>query len=337
MLRKNIKTKLAGKFMSWVKSIEDDNVRKLVQENSVITGGAIVSLLQDQEPNDYDIYFKNFETTFAVAQYYTKKWNKSHPKKLVTLQVIDEETNEKTFEQEFEETHGMFTIGSLDLPKLGSSKKRVKVFVQSLGIHKHKKEDEEKPTQEEQEEEKAKKYKPVFMSPNAITLADGIQVIIRFYGSIKEIHESFDYVHCTNSWEPDPNGAYWNKKELLRTGKLNLKTEALAAIMTKELRYIGSKYPIASVLRMRKFIARDMTINAGQVLKMVFQIQDLNLKDTKVLEDQLTGVDLFYMQQVLDIIGNKKMDDPLFNFDSTYMIKVVEEIFDKSEQEDEVE
>ena len=318
MLKKNIKTKLAGKFMSWLNSIEDDNVRKLVQENSVVTGGAIVSLLQDQEPNDYDIYFKNYETVLAVAKYYVEKWNKSHPRKPVGIRLLGENGEERNDE--------VFPI---------EEKKRVKIWVQSLGIQKHT-QDDDKPAEEETEEE-PKKYKPVFMSPNAITLSDGIQLIIRFYGTIEEIHSSFDYVHCTNSWEPDPKGSYWNKKELLRTGKLNLKTDALAAIMTKELRYFGSKYPIASILRMRKFISRGYTINAGQVLKMVFQIQELNLKDVKVLEDQLTGVDLFYMQQVLDIIEDKKVQDPLFNFDSAYMIKVVEEIFDKSEQEDEVE
>lgn len=307
MLTKNIKTKLAGKFMSWLNSIEDDNVRKLAQVNSVITGGAIVSLLQDQEPNDYDIYFSNFETTLAVAKYYTDKWNNSHTGKPVSIQIMDEE-----------------------IPK------RVKVFVQSLGIQKHTKADETK-SEETKEEEKETKYKPVFMSPNAITLSNGVQLIIRFYGTIGEIHESFDYAHCMCSWVPDPKGSYWNKKELLRTGKLNLPSDALTAILTKELRYIGSKYPIASILRMRKFISRGYVINAAQILKMVFQIQDFNLKDVKVLEDQLTGVDLFYMQQVLDIIGKKKMSDPNFNFDSTYLIKVVEEIFDKSEQEDEVE
>lgn len=306
--------------MSWVNSIEDDNVRKLVQENSVVTGGAIVSLLQDQEPNDYDVYFKNYETVLAVAKYYVEKWNSTHPRKPVGIKILGEDSEERNDE--------VFPV---------EEKKRVKIWVQSIGIQKHTQSDEEKPTQEEQEAEKAKKYKPVFMSPNAVTLSDGIQVIIRFYGTIEDIHSSFDFVHCTNSWEPDPNGAYWNKKELLRTGKLNLKTDALAAIMTKELRYIGSKYPIASVLRMRKFISRGYTCNAGQVLKMIFQIQDLDLKNVKVLEDQLTGVDLFYMQQVLDIIEDKKVQDPLFNFDSAYMVKVVEEIFDKSEQEDEVE
>lgn len=334
MLKKNIKTKLAGKFMSWVNSIEDENVKKLVQENSVVTGGAIVSLLQDQEPNDYDVYFKNYETVLAVAKYYVEKWNKTHTRKPVGIRLVNEQGEEK-----FEDEHGDYELDyGLEeiVPK--KEKKRVKIWVQSLGIQKHTQSDEEKPVEDNSgEEEKPAKYKPVFMSPNAITLSDGIQVIIRFYGTIDEIHESFDYVHCTNSWEPDPQGAYWNKKELLRTGKLNLKTDALTAIMTKELRYIGSKYPIASVLRMRKFISRGYTINAGQVLKMIFQIQDLDLKNVKVLEDQLTGVDLFYMQQVLDIIEDKKVQDPLFNFDSAYMVKVVEEIFDKSEQEDEVE
>ena len=128
----------------------------------------------------------------------------------------------------------------------------------------------------ETEHDQGPKYRPVFMSTNAITLSGKIQIILRFYGDPDEIHKNYDYVHCTN---------YWESKE----GKLTLRQPALEALMARELRYVGSKNPICSMIRMRKFIRRGWQINAGQILKMVMQISELDLKDIRVLEDHLTG------------------------------------------------
>jgi hypothetical protein len=43
-------------------------------------------------------------------------------------------------------------------------------------------------------------FRPVFMSTNAITLSDKIQIVLRFYGEADTIHENYDFVHCTNYW-----------------------------------------------------------------------------------------------------------------------------------------
>lgn len=75
--------------------------------------------------------------------------------------------------------------------------------------------------------------------------------MVRFHGDPAEIHENYDFVHCTNYWTS------WERR-------VTLNQQALECIMTKELRYIGSKYPVASVFRVRKFIERGWTIGAGQ-------------------------------------------------------------------------
>ena len=70
MNRKVIKSILAKTHRKFVESIKDDVVKELVNKNSIITGGAIVSLLTDEEVNDYDYYFTDKETCLAVANYY---------------------------------------------------------------------------------------------------------------------------------------------------------------------------------------------------------------------------------------------------------------------------
>jgi hypothetical protein len=138
----------------------------------------------------------------------------------------------------------------------------------------------------EEENSTVERFRPVFLSANAITLSDKIQIVIRFYGDAEEIHKNYDFVHCTN---------YWTSKERV----LVLKQDALEAILARELRYVGSKYPLASIIRTRKFIKRNWSINAGQYLKMAFQISKLDLSDVNVLEDQLTGVDLLYFESLI--------------------------------------
>lgn len=165
-----------------------------------------------------------------------------------------------------------------------------------------------------EEEEQKPRYRPVFMTSNAITLSDKIQLVIRFYGSPEEIHSTYDFVHCT---------CYW----VSGTGELVLPNEALQAILAKELVYKGSKYPIASVIRTRKFIQRGWVINAGQYLKMCMQVSELDLKDPVVLEDQLVDVDFAYFQQIIDYLRERKERDKGFEITAAYITEIVDSIF----------
>lgn len=296
MSRRAIKQKLTQKFNAWVKSIADEEVKKLVKTNAFITGGAIVSLLNREEPNDYDIYFLNKETALAVAKYYADEWNKTH-KRHVTA----------------------------DAPEDG----RVRMYVRSAGIASEADEDAaelaNKPEVTEEDLDEAKRnrkdYRPVFISTNAISLSEGVQLVIRFFGSPEEVHRSFDFAHTKCYYIP-------SKKELV------LPPAALESIIMKGLVYEGSLYPIASILRSKKFIKRGWSCNAGQYLKMILQVQNLNLTNPHVLEDQLTGVDYFYFSQVIHIIQAKLVDEPDFKLDSSYLISVVEKVFDGAEDEE---
>jgi hypothetical protein len=154
-------------------------------------------------------------------------------------------------------------------------------------------------------------FKPIFLSSNAITLTGDVQLVIRFYGDPATIHENYDFVHCTNYWTS------WEKKVVVNE-------KALEALLTKELIYVGSKYPLASVCRIRKFITRGWHINAGQLLKILFQLNSLNLNDYKVLEDQLMGVDMAYFAEILSKLHEK---DPE-TIDATYLANLIDEVFE---------
>ena len=134
--------------------------------------------------------------------------------------------------------------------------------------------------------------------------------MIRFWGEPDEIHKNYDFAHCTN---------WWARKDNI----LQLKPEAMEALLARELRYMGSLYPLCSLIRIRKFIARGWTINAGQILKMAMQLNDLDLKDVRVLEDQLTGVDTTYFWEII----NRLKDVDPERVDSGYLMTIIDRVF----------
>ena len=76
-------------------------------------------------------------------------------------------------------------------------------------------------------------------------------------------------------------------------------------------------------MRIRKFIKRGWNINAGQILKAVVQLQEVDLFNPEVLEDQLTGVDSAYF---VEIIAKVKAKDPE-KINGAYLIEIVDRMF----------
>ena len=60
-----------------------------------------------------------------------------------------------------------------------------------------------------------------------------------------------------------------------------------------------------------------------QIVKMALQISDLDLKNTDVLENQLTGVDVAYFAELL---AKVRADDPE-KINSAYLIEIIDRMF----------
>lgn len=316
MKSKTIKSVLRRKFSAFTASITDESVRKLVEENTIITGGSIASMLLKEKVNDYDLYFRTGESTFAVAQYFVELFKKSPPPKLRGGEIYVANANREPLRK---------WDDFLD--------DRIRIVVQSAGVAGEKSANAEYEYFEGDDqsgddteafldvaadtaEDSAAKppYRPVFLSSNAITLSDRIQLVIRFFGEPDTIHENYDFVHCMNYWTS------WD-------GKLELHPEALECLLARELRYVGSRYPLCSVIRTRKFLRRGWSINAGQYLKMLLQVGDLDLSDINVLEDQLVGVDTAYFEEVIRLMREHMTKTGAKELDRTYLAQVIDRIF----------
>src|SRR5690606_32384559 len=154
------------------------------------------------------------------------------------------------------------------------------------------------------------KYRPVFMTGHAVTLSDDIQLCIRFTGPIEEVVPQFDFAHSQLAYD------YANNQLVV------IDPTSLQCLLSKELYYTGSKYPLAALFRVRKFLERGFRINAGQILKIAFEVNELDLDDVTVLEEQLIGVDLAYFGELLREI--KQNERPI---DAVYIAELVDRIF----------
>lgn len=312
MKAKTIKQALRKKVDQWIATVENESLRDLLKKNVIVTGGAIASMLTGEQVNDYDVYFATRECAYRVAKYYVGRFKAGKRNGIECgISVVESEDRVQVVIQ----SAGIASEGGTDKPyeyfearEDGAAAEYVGAVMEDPGEMEDKTQELRKRINDEQAEERD--YRPVFMSTHAITLSGKIQVVLRFFGPPDKIHENYDYVHCTN---------YWTSKD----DELVLRPAALESLITKELRYVGSKYPICSLIRIRKFVRRGWTINAGQILKMAMQVNKLNLDDMEVLRDQLTGVDAAYFCELITKL--KEKDTQKVN--SAYLIEIIDRMF----------
>ncbi len=269
MNRKVISEKLLSKFDEWLDSIKDSSVKKVVKENTIITGGCIASMFLKEKVNDFDFYFRTQEAAYIVAEYYTDILNRALLRKIRVRK---------------------------QLKKVGDS---VNIFIRGNGIL-------------ETEKKEGEIYYPIFVTNNAITLSENIQCIIRFVGEPEKICDEFDFVHITNYW------CSWERK-------LVINSKAIESLLNKELIYKGSKFSIATLFRVRKFLARGWNISIAQLLKLSYDINELDLENFDSLEDQLVGVDVTYLS---DFIVELKSKSERRKLDKKYVTEILTRMFD---------
>lgn len=323
MKAKTIKKVIRAKIDNWLASIEDEEVKKIAEKNTIVTGGCLASMLLGEPVNDFDLYFKSRDAALAVARYYVARFKPVNAKGIGCDIFVDDSDSERVKVKI--QSSGIASEGGSDEPYsyfesrpdndssasnfVGETMGDEEGILNSAGQIEDKYEELEEKALQADDDGKPK-FRPVFMSTNAITLSNRVQIVLRFFGEPEEIHKNYDFVHCTNYWSS------WDSE-------LTLRQDALECLLSRELRYVGSKYPVCSIIRLRKFIRRGWVINAGQILKMIMQIQDFDLKNPLVLQDQLTGVDAAYFVQLMSKLKEK---DPE-KIDTAYLVEIIDRMF----------
>lgn len=305
MQTKTISKTIQAKINAWVESINDTQLRHDVKNNILVSGGSIASMFLNEEVNDYDVYFTDRKVLLAICNYYTKGHEGN-------IKVLDGHHREDYIE----EYRGGVTMKEfLERPGHKASVLRnlkdeqVKLYMHQKGGG-HRVEEKRKDA-----DGKELPFQPSYFSPNAISLTDDLQIVIRFCGTPDEVHKTFDYIHATNYWIPS-KGVITN-------------LEAVESLLTKQLKYQGSFYPLTSIIRMKKFVKRGFNIGAGEMLKMIFQVSLLDLTDMDVLEDQLIGVDVAYFEVLINALRERKENDSSFVLTTDYLCELIDRIFNQ--------
>ena len=305
---KTIKQNITAKLNEWLATIKDQTLRDDLKKNILVSGGCITSMLLNEQVNDYDIYIYDIDVLKRLTTYYIKSY------KQITLLdgrnkeilVNDLETDYSNLVKATALAIDMNTSYAISLRNLKPD--QIKLYF--AGAQGGMKVNKAMPKEE-------LNYTPLYFSPNAISLSNNLQIVIRFWGTAEQIHQTFDFIHATN---------YFTFADGLVTN-----IAALESILTKQLKYQGSYYPVTSIIRAKKFIKKGFNINAGELLKIMFQISQLNLSSPDVLEEQLIGVDVAYFDLLITALRNKQTSDDKFKLSSQYLNILIDKIFNESE------
>ena len=300
---KTIRTNIENKLNEWLGTITDIQLRKDVKENLLVSGGSITSMLLNEPVNDYDVYLTKMDIVKRIAEYYTKD--------IGGVVIFDGREKGKLIEEYNDRERENGTSYSVAKDKNSTAislrnlkENQIKLYFEGatggMKLNDHLKEGE-------------LNYHVLYLSPNAISLSNNLQIVLRFWGTNEEIHKTFDFIHATN---------YFTFKDgVVR----NL--PAIESILTKQLKYQGSYYPVTSIIRAKKFIKRGFNIGAGELLKIMFQISQLDLNNPDVLEEQLIGVDVAYFDLLITALRNKMTEEPDFKLSTEYFNELINRIF----------
>lgn len=92
----------------------------------------------------------------------------------------------------------------------------------------------------------------------------------------------------------------------LSTQEFEMRPRFLADNAQRRLVYTGgSEYPICALFRTKKYQARGYTLSGGEMVKIAFAINKLNLNNMTTLKDQLMGIDTVYLNTILSSLEIK--------------------------------
>ena len=307
---KSIQKNIVSKMEQWLETIKDETLRRDVKKNLLVSGGCITSMLLNEPVNDYDVYLMDMDVVKRVAQYYSKTdYNNRYS--YIIFDGREKERLVAEFNDKYEEENGVMGIdrnNSYAISLRNLKPDQIKLYFEGakggLKVNEGVKEED-------------LNYTPLYFSPNAISLSNNLQIVLRFWGTAEQIHKTFDFVHATNYYTFDTG--------LVR----NL--DAMESILTKQLKYQGSYYPVTSIIRAKKFVKKGWNINAGELLKIMFQISALDLNNPDVLEEQLIGVDVAYFDLIITALRNKFDSDKNFVLSVEYFNKLIDKIFNDEE------
>jgi hypothetical protein len=180
----------------------------------------------------------------------------------------------------------------------------------------------------------AKEYHHIFSTPNAETFRYTneenksclFQLILvhSAMGDPIQVLRHFDFTMCKAALD-------------LTTKEFTFDNRFFADLSQRRLIFqTATLYPITSLLRARKFMARGYTMSNIELLKLALTINSLNLKNYGDLKDQIIGIDSLLLTAMMENLSSAEKAEEAYSFESTIqMIEDAVEQFLNPEEEGE--
>ncbi len=225
--------------------------------NSFIAGGAIISLSKEEKVKDYDLFVTSSDSVISLFNTLVRRTPNGSCFELV---VNKDEQNPN------------LKRGSLKLAE-GFREKNLDDFIDNFNYS----------CKQNKSYNRTYKVLPVYLSKNALTLSNGIQLIFRFIGEPKEVFTSFDYEHCKVYWRPNPLG--------LLLGTVTYEGRSQESIAKNELIYTGNtRFVLSAISRLNKFIKRGWGIAPSSLLSLALSSSKVDWANRQALEEELLGI-----------------------------------------------
>jgi hypothetical protein len=144
------------------------------------------------------------------------------------------------------------------------------------------------------------KFDFVFKSETAISYKkDSVKIQIitinDYFGkTVEEIISSFDFTICMGAYD------VFNRKFIL--GDTFLEDVAMRKLVFNE----KAEFPIASLYRTKKYVARGYSISGVEMIKLALCIHNLKIDSYTDLRKQLMGIDTMFLSELTDtLISNE--------------------------------
>jgi hypothetical protein len=228
--------------------------RRLLTD-SFFAGGVITSHCKGEKVKDYDLFFISEETLRSYLHSFLSFhgwWSafklefKVDPKnpKLKRCAIVPKEANTNTTVESFIE----------EFNRVCKSKSQT-----------------------------AKHAAPSYLSHNALSLTNGVQLIFRFVGEPEEVFSTFDYEHCKTYWRPSALG--------ISDGKVEFLGKSLESLAKNELVYTSnSRFVLSAISRLNKFIKRGWGVAPSSLLAIASSAAKVNWQNKEELREELLGI-----------------------------------------------
>lgn len=169
---------------------------------------------------------------------------------------------------------------------------------------------------------KKKGYQPgelICFTKNSLTFKGSqcnYQIITRYAGETTTVLDNFDFIHTMIAYNDSSNKLIY--------GNLYDNEIIMSSILKQQLVYHHSEYPVSSLFRLKKYVERGYDINVTSLVKLCFDISLLDLTKPEVLQEQLTGLDMVILSNLINKFSSINI------IDRTIIDDVIDEIMNRT-------